>query len=330
MPPQESSNAPTRRGRLPVQERARREREVLDAAMRVIVDQGPAAATMQAIAEEAHASKETLYSWFGDRDALIAALIRANADASAVELTRSLEPAGDRPCGARATLEGYAGALLTLLTGEVSVALNRAAMTSPALAAELLHSGRHRVGPIAVAYLAELHDRRREPTRRRPGGLLLPLRAGRAGHPDQDAPGRARPQLTGHHRPRPVGRAHLPRGRPPLKVHLTGQPAARRRTERGSICGHAPREDRRAEPTRSACPSGQSHKSDQPLVHIGHAQNGGVVVEDALVPNPANDDDVLEFTALRPGKSGSKFDEHPSPVMVGGNHQHSVSCQHGL
>ena len=153
----ETENAPTRRGRLPAQERARREREVLDAAMRVVVEQGPAAATMQAIAEEAHASKETLYSWFGDRDALIAAVIRANADASAADLTRSFGQPVTDPAQARATLEGYAGALLTLLTGDVSVALNRAAMTSPALAAELLDSGRHRVGPIAVAYLAELH-----------------------------------------------------------------------------------------------------------------------------------------------------------------------------
>lgn len=125
--------------------------------MRVIVNRGLAAATMQAIAEEAHASKETLYSWFGDREALVAALIRANADASSVDLSRSLGQSVTDPATARATLEGYARALLTLLTGEVSLALNRAAMTSPALAAELLHSGRHRVGPIAVAYLARLH-----------------------------------------------------------------------------------------------------------------------------------------------------------------------------
>ena len=125
--------------------------------MRVIVGQGHAAATMQAIADEAHASKETLYAWFGDREALIAALIRANADASAVEVTRSLSrPVTDAGTG-RATLEAYAGGLLRLLTGDVSVALNRAAMTSPTLAAELLSSGRHRIGPIVVAYLAELH-----------------------------------------------------------------------------------------------------------------------------------------------------------------------------
>lgn len=125
--------------------------------MRVIVGQGYAAATMQAIADEAHASKETLYAWFGDREELVAALIRSNADASAAQLTQSLwQPVADHAT-ARATLEGYARGLLTLLTGDISVALNRAAMSSPTLAAELLESGRHRVGPIAVEYLSDLH-----------------------------------------------------------------------------------------------------------------------------------------------------------------------------
>ena len=59
---------------------------------------------------------------------------------------------------ARHTLTSYAVGLLTLLTGEVSVALNRSAMGSPLLAQHLLASGRHRVGPIAEAYLERLHD----------------------------------------------------------------------------------------------------------------------------------------------------------------------------
>ncbi len=130
---------------------------MLAATIRVIVAQGYAAATMQAIADEAHASKETLYAWFGDREALVAALIRANADDSAAALTESLSRPATDTAQARATLEAYARSLLRLLTGEVSIALNRAAMSSPALAAELLSSGRHRVGPIAAAYLAELY-----------------------------------------------------------------------------------------------------------------------------------------------------------------------------
>lgn len=150
-------DSPPRRGRLPAHERARREQEVLEAAMRVIVRDGYPAATMQAIATEAHASKETLYSWFGDREALVGRLIRANADVSTEAVTAALgRPAVDAD-DARRTLEGYARGLLTLLTGEVSIALNRTAMGSPALAAELLAGGRHRVGPVVAGYLSDLH-----------------------------------------------------------------------------------------------------------------------------------------------------------------------------
>jgi AcrR family transcriptional regulator len=122
----------------------------------VIVERGYAEATMQAIADEARASKETLYSWFGDREALVAALIRANADASAAAVTESLQTPAADAAQARATLVAYGRGLLTLLTGPVSIALNRAAMGSPALAAELLASGRHRVGPVVVGYLEQL------------------------------------------------------------------------------------------------------------------------------------------------------------------------------
>ncbi|CAN5612839.1 hypothetical protein BH23ACT6_BH23ACT6_15470 [soil metagenome] len=50
-----------------------------------------------------------------------------------------------------------ARALLGLITGPGSVALNHAAMSSPELSAQLLASGRRRIGPIVEAYLAELH-----------------------------------------------------------------------------------------------------------------------------------------------------------------------------
>lgn len=130
---------------------------MLAAAMGVIVREGYAAATMQAIANEARASKETLYSWFGDREALVGRLIRVNADASAAQVAAAMARPATDANEARATLEGYARALLTLLTGEVSVALNRAAMSAPALASELLDGGRHRVGPVVAAYLADLH-----------------------------------------------------------------------------------------------------------------------------------------------------------------------------
>lgn len=109
---------------------------------------------MASIAKRAGASKETLYSWFESRDGLVAALIRHNADASAERVSQAL--AGGE--ASLDTLTGFGGNLLRLLTSPPSLALNRAAMTIPSLAEELLASGRHRVGPIVEEYLARLVD----------------------------------------------------------------------------------------------------------------------------------------------------------------------------
>lgn len=146
---------PSRRGRLPADERAARESAILDAALAELVDLGPDRMSMLGVARRAGASKETLYSWFGDRDGLLTALIERNADAAAAGVEAALATEADP----RDTLVGFATGLLGLLTSPSSVVLNRAAMTSPDLAASLLRSGRHRVGPIVERYLAELHAR---------------------------------------------------------------------------------------------------------------------------------------------------------------------------
>ena len=44
-----------------------------------------------------------------------------------------------------------------MLLSDTSLALNRAAMSSPALAAILLQHGRHTTGPLVERYLARLH-----------------------------------------------------------------------------------------------------------------------------------------------------------------------------
>lgn len=111
---------------------------------------------MLGVASRAGASKETLYAWFGDRAGLIASLVRDNADASAEQVQAALDADADP----RETLTGYATALLALLTGPRSIALNRAAMASPELAQILLAAGRHRIGPLVERYLARLSDAR--------------------------------------------------------------------------------------------------------------------------------------------------------------------------
>ncbi len=146
-------NAP-RRGRLPAAEREERRNAVLDATEAALLDEGYDNVTMLAIARRAGASKETLYSWFGNRDGLFAALIERSADESGAAVDAALgtgAPTHD-------TLTGFAAGLLTLLCSPSSIALNRAAMQSPELSARLLASGRHRVGPLVERYLAARHD----------------------------------------------------------------------------------------------------------------------------------------------------------------------------
>ena len=146
----------TRRGRPPAGHRAEREQAILDATLAELIEHGWEGVTMLAIARRVGSSKETLYSWFGNREGLLRALIQHNADVSAQRITAALDSAVESQADPVDTLVGYALGLLTLLTGEGSVALNRAAMSNPDLAAVLLESGRHRIGPLVERYLADL------------------------------------------------------------------------------------------------------------------------------------------------------------------------------
>ncbi len=144
----------SKRGRPRAGERAEREERIVAAALDELIEHGYEQVTMLGIASRAGASKETLYSWFGSKEGLFAALIKANADRSAERIERALA-GDDDPVD---TLTGYATGLLTLLTSPGSVALNRAAMSSPDLAEVLLAHGRHRIGPLVEAFLARLAD----------------------------------------------------------------------------------------------------------------------------------------------------------------------------
>lgn len=54
--------------------RERRRKEILDAAFKEFAENGYAGASMEAIARRAHASKETLYAWFENKESLFDAL----------------------------------------------------------------------------------------------------------------------------------------------------------------------------------------------------------------------------------------------------------------
>mgnify|MGYP003376605474 CR=1 FL=1 len=118
----------------------------------------PEPVTMGAIAAEGRASKETLYSWFGDLDGLMARLIARNADRAATPLLQALDGPPPPAAAIRPTLEDFALALIALVTSEVSVVINRAAISSPRLAHELTAFGPQRIGAVAAAYFDRLTE----------------------------------------------------------------------------------------------------------------------------------------------------------------------------
>lgn len=149
--PRPNPESPPRAGRPRRGEASTRRQRLLDSAATELVERGASSLTVAAVAARAGASKGTIYSWFGDRDGLLRALIERNADVT-VERLRAAALSGD----ARAGLVAFATALLELLLGPVSLELNRTAIANPSLGPILLDGGRHRVGPVVAEHLAGL------------------------------------------------------------------------------------------------------------------------------------------------------------------------------
>lgn len=133
-----------------------RQQQVLDATLELLIENA-ANVTMIAVARKASCSKETLYKWFGDRDGLLAATVRYQA--SKVKVA-PFDGADLTHARLTTVLEGFAGDLLTILTGKMSIALNRlaiaqahqhsgnnAANSSENLGSIVLQNGRFSTGP---------------------------------------------------------------------------------------------------------------------------------------------------------------------------------------
>lgn len=123
-----------------------RQQAVLDAVLAVFVEQGNRV-TMDAVAKRASCSKETLYKWFGDRNGMLNATVRWQAERvgfSPVDLTRL-----DRASLFRA-LEEFAANWLSVISSQTSLALNRVAIGQAAGDADLgrivLENGRFALG----------------------------------------------------------------------------------------------------------------------------------------------------------------------------------------
>jgi AcrR family transcriptional regulator len=132
-----------------------RQAAVLEEALRLLVSGGEKALTTAGVARAANCSKESLYKWFGDRDGLMEAMIAYQAskvktgEANAGVLTRDTF---------ERLLDDFAIALLEVLAGDVSLALNRLAIGQTSrdgseLGEILLERGRRQIGRRATALL---------------------------------------------------------------------------------------------------------------------------------------------------------------------------------
>ncbi|WP_447035299.1 TetR family transcriptional regulator [Streptomyces sp. DSM 118878] len=89
---------------------ARRRRELLEAADRVVLRDGPGA-SMNAIAAEAGITKPILYRHFGDKGGLYAALAKRHTDALLEALRAALDAPAERRERVEATLDTYLAAI---------------------------------------------------------------------------------------------------------------------------------------------------------------------------------------------------------------------------
>lgn len=116
-----------------------RQAEVLGVVLDLMVEEGDGF-SMAKVCRRASCSKETLYNWFGDRDGLLTATVQWQA--SKVKMPGL---AGGRVSGDafRDGLIAFAANWLTVITGDVSAALNRLAISHAG-------SGKSRLGEIVL------------------------------------------------------------------------------------------------------------------------------------------------------------------------------------
>jgi len=103
-----------KRGRPTPAERRARETEILASALGVFLRSGFGAATLDELAAAAKVTKRTIYAYFGDKDALFAAMVEDLA------VTVSLDPASDRD-----TLEQLAARIVFRVHSDELVGLHR-------------------------------------------------------------------------------------------------------------------------------------------------------------------------------------------------------------
>lgn len=132
----------------------RRRDEILAVAERILLSQGYAETTMQRVAEEAGASKETLYRHFTSKDDLVIEIVLSRAQG----LRRALDAKFDRGTSMAAVLADLGRNLLKAMGTSEVTALLRIVVTetvrNPALGLALFTAGPERTKSLLADYLA--------------------------------------------------------------------------------------------------------------------------------------------------------------------------------
>lgn len=129
-------------------------REILAAVLDILKREGIGGLSTTVLAAEAHCSKATLYALFGNRAGILRALVSEQSRSVNDMLRRELSEGSDP----QQALVQAGAALLDLLTGEASLAINRAAMLDATgeLGQLLLEQGRGRSAPLFAELFARL------------------------------------------------------------------------------------------------------------------------------------------------------------------------------
>jgi AcrR family transcriptional regulator len=133
-------------------QKQRRER-IEDAAYAVLQEKGYKATSMLAVAKKAGCSNETLYRWYGNKQALFASLVAANTNSVKDQIEQSIQTDGDtieelRLLGPR---------LLQMITSRKAIALNRAAAGdvyhTQTLGPAIAEGGKNVIAPLVGQFI---------------------------------------------------------------------------------------------------------------------------------------------------------------------------------
>lgn len=123
---------------------------ILQAARHILLFEGVVALTMEAVATTAGVSKATLYSRFGNRNALIEAVLRAQSDF----FVESLSPSVQNAAQTFAALESFSLRLLQYLFSEDHLCLMKMLQGHQDVSAEL-RQRMYESGPMATCQVVE-------------------------------------------------------------------------------------------------------------------------------------------------------------------------------